>query len=78
VTPARWGRYPDRASARRAAARELHPDRGGSAADFAAALREIDAHFAPPPVRLTVRHTRRLRLLHPRRLRRRRRRYIQL
>ncbi|MCV7422747.1 hypothetical protein H7K45_19550 [Mycobacterium yunnanensis] len=74
---ARWDRYPDRASARRAAARELHPDRGGSAADFAAALHAIDTHFQPPPVSLTVRRTRR-HLLDPRRLLRRRRRYIEL
>jgi hypothetical protein len=79
VTVARWDRYPDRASARRAAARELHPDRGGSPVAFAAALQAIDAHFRPPSVHTTGRRTRRRRtLLHPLRLLRRRRRFIEL
>ncbi|MEU0494577.1 hypothetical protein [Mycobacterium sp. NPDC006124] len=79
MTVARWDRYPDRASARRAAARELHPDHGGSSADFQAALREIDVHFRPPAVQVTVRRTRRRPIIsHPLRLLRRRRRYIEL
>ncbi|KAA0092815.1 hypothetical protein CIW49_28715 [Mycolicibacterium sp. P1-18] len=76
---ARWDRYPDRASARRAAARELHPDRGGSPVAFASALAAIDAHFRPTPAPTTVRRTRRRLTIHrPLRLLRRRRRYIEL
>jgi len=79
VTAARWDRFPNRASARRAAARELHPDRGGSPAAFAAALTAIDAHFRPlPPVRVTTRRRRRPAILQPLRLLRRRRRFIEL
>ena len=79
MTVARWDRYPDRAGARRAAARELHPDRGGSPAAFTAALQAIDVHFGPPPVRPVVRRTRRrLAIPKPLRLLRRRRRYIEL
>jgi len=79
VTVARWDRYPDRASARRAAARELHPDRGGSPADFAAALEAIDVHFGAPRTRSTARRPRRRKFtINPLRLLRRRRRYIEL
>ena len=79
MTVARWDRYPDRASARRAAARELHPDRGGSPADFAAALEEIDAHFRRPrPLSTTRRARRRPFTVNPLRLLRRRRRFIEL
>lgn len=79
MTVARWDRYPDRASARRAAARELHPDRGGSPSAFASALEAIDAHFRPAPVRTTTRRRRRrLAILQPFRLVRRRRRFIEL
>jgi hypothetical protein len=79
VTVARWDRYPDRASARRAAARELHPDRGGSPADFAAALDAIDAHFRRPlPLSTTRRARRRTFAVNPLRLLRRRRRFIEL
>jgi hypothetical protein len=79
VTVARWDRYPDRASARRAAARELHPDRGGSPADFAAALDAIDAHFRRPrPLSTTRRVRRRTFAVNPLRLLRRRRRFIEL
>ncbi|TDL04997.1 hypothetical protein EUA04_20795 [Mycolicibacterium obuense] len=55
----------DRRSARRAAARAHHPDRGGSAADLIAALAEIDrqADGAPPlEVVLIIRRPRRARL----------------
>ena len=38
----RWGGFPNRTSARRAAARSLHPDVGGDADQFADALGEID------------------------------------
>jgi hypothetical protein len=70
MTAARWDRYPDRASARRAAAWALHPDRGGDAAAFAAALASIDEAFSSRPV--TVRRRGGLRRVI------RRRRYIQL
>ncbi|TQR83364.1 hypothetical protein D8S82_27505 [Mycobacterium hodleri] len=79
MTVARWGRYPDRASARRAAARELHPDRGGSPVDFAAALDAIDVHFgAPRPLSTARRRRRRTFSVNPLRLLRRRRRFIEL
>ncbi|MBJ7338819.1 hypothetical protein [Mycolicibacterium sp.] len=78
MSAARWDRYPNRASARRAAARELHPDRGGDPAAFAVALASIDAHFtAPPPVLVRV-SRRRVRMIHPLRRILRRRRFIQL
>ncbi|TPG33033.1 hypothetical protein [Mycolicibacterium hodleri] len=76
-----WDRYRDRASARRAAARELHPDLGGDAAALADALASIDAHFRPPPSMLVQgsgRRTCRLRVIHPLRRILRRRRFIQL
>jgi hypothetical protein len=41
----RWGGFPNRASARRAAAWSLHPDVGGDADRFTAALGEIDRQF---------------------------------
>ena len=79
MTVARWDRYPDRASARRAAARELHPDRGGSPEDFAVALEAIDAHFLRPrPLSSTRRARRRTFTVNPLRLLRRRRRFIEL
>ena len=79
MTVARWDRYPDRASARRAAAREFHPDRGGSPADFAAALDAIDAHFRQHRPRSTARRPRRRTFtVNPLRLLRRRRRFIEL
>jgi len=79
VTVARWDRYPDRASARRAAARQLHPDRGGSPADFAAALQAIDVHFGVPRPHSTARRRRRRTFsVNPLRLLRRRRRFIEL
>lgn len=77
---ARWDRYPDRASARRAAARELHPDRGGDPAAFAEALAAIDQHFRQPPPVIGVSRRRRA-LFAPLHLLRRlstRRRYIDL
>ncbi len=40
-----WLHYGDRARARRAAARQFHPDLGGDTADFVAALNEIDRVF---------------------------------
>jgi len=45
MTDARWDGFPDRASARRAAAWSLHPDAGGDANEFAAALTTIDRRF---------------------------------
>ena len=45
MTDSRWGGFPNRTSARRAAARSLHPDVGGDADQFAAALGEIDRQF---------------------------------
>lgn len=41
----RWDRYGDRTRARRAAARRLHPDRGGDPTTFIDALAAIDAAF---------------------------------
>lgn len=41
-----WRSYPSRAAARRAAARHLHPDRGGDPAQFVRALEQIDRQFA--------------------------------
>jgi hypothetical protein len=77
-----WDGYPDRASARRAAARALHPDRGGAASALPAALASIDAHFtaAPLDVRPRIRRTRPLRRLVRElgRRRPRRRRYFQI
>ncbi|WP_040794072.1 hypothetical protein [Nocardia higoensis] len=57
-----WERYAGRTSARRAAARQLHPDRGGDPAEFVAALASIDRAFpGESPARaatvVTVRHT---------------------
>lgn len=55
----------DRHSARRAAALQHHPDRGGSAADLIAALAEIDRQpdGGPPlEVVLIIRRSRRARL----------------
>ncbi|QCQ93606.1 hypothetical protein [Rhodococcus sp. SGAir0479] len=40
-----WDSYPSRAAARRAAARHLHPDRGGDPARFVRALEQIDRRF---------------------------------
>ena len=45
MTDSRWGGFPNRTSARRAAAWSLHPDVGGDADQFAAALGEIDRQF---------------------------------
>ncbi|KQY03059.1 hypothetical protein ASD37_26405 [Mycobacterium sp. Root135] len=79
MTVARWDRYPDRASARRAAAREFHPDRGGSPGEFAAALDAIDVHFRQPRPHSSVRRRRRRTFsVNPLRLLRRRRRFIEL
>jgi len=51
----RWESYGSRAAARRAAARRLHPDRGGDPAEFVAALESIDRAFpAESPVRATA------------------------
>lgn len=41
----KWGDYPDRRTARRAAALRLHPDVGGSAEELESAFTEIDARF---------------------------------
>lgn len=40
-----WCDYPDRRTARRAAALRLHPDIGGSAEELESAFAEIDARF---------------------------------
>lgn len=65
MTGARWDGFPDRASARRAAAWSLHPDAGGDANEFAAALASIDRRFgarrqvAPEPIEVLIRRSRR-------------------
>lgn len=66
MTGARWDGFPDRASARRAAAWSLHPDAGGDANEFAAALASIDRRFgarrqvAPTePIEVLIRRSRR-------------------
>ena len=69
--------------ARRAAAKHFHPDRGGTAAEFIAALAEFDTATAAdnPAALLTVRRSRRARLarrLHRWRRHRLTRRYITL
>jgi hypothetical protein len=51
----RWDRYGDRTRARRAAARRLHPDRGGDPAAFVEALAAIDEAF-PDPARTDTRY----------------------
>lgn len=71
----RWRR------ARRAAAWRHHPDRGGTAAEFIAALAEFDSVADTPGVLLTIRRSRRARLarrLHRWRRHRITRRYITL
>ncbi|NLE80488.1 MAG: hypothetical protein GX610_13050 [Rhodococcus sp.] len=42
-----WSGYPDRHTARRAAARRFHPDIGGTQEKLDAAFAEIDARFRP-------------------------------
>lgn len=73
----RWRR------ARRAAAWRYHPDRGGTAAEFIAALAEVDSLAAAdnPSVLLTIRRSRRARFarrLHRWRRHRMTRRYVTL
>lgn len=63
MTDRRWDRHGDRASARRAAAWSLHPDAGGDADEFAAALAAIDRRFGAcrrfPPAEILIRRSRR-------------------
>lgn len=58
----RWADYPDRRTARRAAALRLHPDVGGSAEELEIAFAEIDARFGGSatngtPVEITIHHS---------------------
>ena len=66
MTAMRWDAFADRSTARRAAARLLHPDAGGSAEKFDAALAAIDRRFGAWPtvavterIEVLVRHSRR-------------------
>jgi hypothetical protein len=65
MTDARWDGFADRATARRAAARSLHPDIGGDSAEFAAALAAIDRRFGlghgsvAEPIPVSIRQSRR-------------------
>jgi hypothetical protein len=47
-TPPTWGGYGDRNTARRAAARQHHPDVGGSATALTAAFADIDRAYGYP------------------------------
>ncbi|MDX1890720.1 hypothetical protein [Mycolicibacterium sp. 050158] len=49
MTEVRWEHLGDRASARRAAVRSLHPDVGGDADRLVAALAAIDRRFGVQP-----------------------------
>ena len=51
-----WGDYGDRTTARRAAARQHHPDVGGSAAELTAALAAIDQAYGSQDVVITIVH----------------------
>ena len=56
-----WGSYRDRTTARHAAARQHHPDAGGSATALTAAFAEIDRAYGPllndtPDVTITIVH----------------------
>lgn len=88
MTASAWDRYETRAQARRAAARELHPDHGGDPADLIAAWTVIDSVFgrrdpADAPATAVFYRRRRpartwARKMRTRARRRKTRRYIQL
>lgn len=87
MTEREWATYNNRAAARRAAARRVHPDRGGDPAELMAAFADIDTLFGPfrtarPASPVTVFHRSRMPLgwrIHRTRLRTRwRRRYVDI